>query len=247
MNHIVAFAQRIRLRKIMTVFLAGMLLCVSTACSGAKNLQARAAGDLGSHPAGQAQPLQGGMNNFSDTDPRVADKSTSAKAKGLKDNAERNLNNRIDSVEQYVDNYTSGAPLGERTERVVDRVKEGVENFAEDASELGDVPNRTSYVKSNRPNQFNDYTKNGTDYSRADKDMGRTYDQGKSSRDANQAVENIKDNSQAAGRDVINNAKSAINKVGNKVSDFAKDNSIDSGNAAQRTIDNAADAVKNRA
>ncbi|NJR48652.1 MAG: hypothetical protein HC780_02945 [Leptolyngbyaceae cyanobacterium CSU_1_3] len=43
----------------------------------------------GPNPVGQTQPYEGGMNNFSDTDPGEAAKGTAAKTKALIDRAEK--------------------------------------------------------------------------------------------------------------------------------------------------------------
>ncbi len=142
MNKLVSIFKSIRLRQVLTVFLAGVLLMITTACAGnaqAKVPQGNTPGNAGSNPVGQNQPYEGGMNNFSDTAPGQAAKGTAAKTKALIDRAESDINTKgIDSVDQYVDNYRSGAPLGERTKKLTDNVKEGAKNAADDVKGLGD-------------------------------------------------------------------------------------------------------------
>jgi uncharacterized phage infection (PIP) family protein YhgE len=147
MNKVISFIKSIRLGQILTVLLAGILLFINTACAG--NAQAKmpkvGATDPGPHPVGQTQPYEGGMNNFSDTAPGQAAKGTAERTKALIDRAERDISTkRVDSVEQYVENYRTGAPLGERTEKLTENIKEGVKNAAEDATGLGDRVSKMS-------------------------------------------------------------------------------------------------------
>ncbi|WP_445630849.1 DUF6658 family protein [Nostoc sp. DSM 114167] len=75
MNAVRVFLKQIRLRQILTIFLAGLLLIVSTACSGAN-----AQGANPQNPAVQAgganNPYKNGGDNYSNyrmsTDPKIA-------------------------------------------------------------------------------------------------------------------------------------------------------------------------------
>lgn len=137
MNKLISFVKSLRLNQVLTAFLAGVLLLLSTACDRAEARDAKIS-DRGPNPPGQVQPYEGGMNNFSDVDTsRVNTKPIKDQAKALKDRVERNLDEkRIDSVDQYVENYRTGTPLGERTERFAKDIKRGVENFGEDAQDI---------------------------------------------------------------------------------------------------------------
>lgn len=125
------------LKRIFTVALVSVLALLTVACdSGA---QAALPGGREPNPPGQAQPYEGGMNNFNDvpTD-RVDIGGTQSKAKALKDRVQRNIDEkRIDSTEQYVDNYRSGTPLGERTARFGNDIRRGAENVADDVQGVG--------------------------------------------------------------------------------------------------------------
>lgn len=92
MNRLTAFFRKLRLRQILTVFLAGVLLIASTACSGATTTQ----GANPSNPAVQAgganNPYKGGGSSSANlkisTDPKV----NNTKAKSERDQANLQLN-----------------------------------------------------------------------------------------------------------------------------------------------------------
>lgn len=192
MNKFVSVIKSIRLGQVLTAFLAGVLLFVSTACAG--NAQAKAPqGEMrgaGSNPVGQNQPYEGGMNNFSDTAPGQAAKGTAAKTKALVDRAERDINTKgANSVDKYVDNFRSGAPLGERVEKLTDSVKGAVKNTLEDAKELGD-----------RASNASENTLKG----------------------AKNAAGNIKDNTEYAAKDASRSAKSVAKDAAQATEDAVK-------------------------
>ena len=163
------------LKRFVTVAMVGVLALLTVACSPASRAQAAMPGDRGPNPPGQVQSYEGGMNNFSDVDTnRLDTRGAAAKAKSLKDRVERNIDEkRIDSVDQYVDNYRSGTPLGERTARFGNDIRRGAGNAADD---LQDVSARGSSK-------------------------------------AGQALENAKQNTKAAGKDLINDTKKPANKA----------------------------------
>lgn len=132
MNRIIASLKNIRLDRILTVFLAGILLFVSTACNG--SVSAKTADKVREEVPGSAvtSPYEGGMNDYSDVDPRANTSATKAKAKGLVDNAQSNLEKRADDAEQYVENYRGGAPLPERVQRIGENVGEAAANVRDD-------------------------------------------------------------------------------------------------------------------
>ena len=136
MNKVISWLKSIRLDRILTVFLAGVLLLVSTACGGSKVL-AKNADDVRQEVPGGAvtSPYRGGMNNYSDVDPRKDTSAAQAKAKALVDNAQRNIDKKsVDSPDQYVENYQSGTPLGERVRRLGEDIGEAAENVTDEAS-----------------------------------------------------------------------------------------------------------------
>jgi hypothetical protein len=136
MKKVNSWLKSIRLDRILTIFLAGILLFVSTAC-GSSNVLAKTSDDVREEVPSSAvtNPYKGGMNDYSDVDPRRDTSEAKAKAKALIENAQKNIDNKsVDSREQYVENYKSGTPLGERVRRVGEDIGESAENVAEGVS-----------------------------------------------------------------------------------------------------------------
>ncbi|MBD2212141.1 hypothetical protein H6G27_20035 [Nostoc linckia FACHB-104] len=142
MKKFTAWLQNFRPVKIVGVFLAGILLLVTQACN--RPTIAGQPAQPGSQPpnAERYDPTksynlsspQGGMNNFSDVDPRARgdEKAAEARAKGLRDNAQRNVDEKgIDSPGQYVENYRQGTPFGQRVKNLGD-------DIGSSASEVGE-------------------------------------------------------------------------------------------------------------
>lgn len=121
MSKVIAWVKNIRPIKILTVFCVGMLLIVTQACGSvtAGEPKAGANSEL-SVPKGDKvlNPYEGGMNNFSDTDPRSKEAKTEVKAKAeaLKQNAEQNV------IDQTGD-------VGENTRRILDKKGENAADF----------------------------------------------------------------------------------------------------------------------
>lgn len=135
MNKIIGWLNSIRLDRILTAFLVGILMFVSTACSGGAS--AKTADQIRQEvPSGAVtSEYKGGMNDYSDVDPRQNTTGSQAKAKALIDNAQRNINQKsVDSVDQYVENYRNGAPLGERVRKIGENVGDSAKNLKEDVA-----------------------------------------------------------------------------------------------------------------
>jgi hypothetical protein len=157
MKRVINLLQNLQPMKIFTVFLAVVCLFLTQACN-----RPTIAGQP-PQPAGQPpnvkrydptkdypiSPYQGGMNNFSDVDPRTRadEKAARYRADQLIENAQRNIERKgVDSTDQYIRNYRQGTPFGERvknlgedvgssaqelTEGVTKGTKRGVENLQE--------------------------------------------------------------------------------------------------------------------
>lgn len=169
MKNAINWLRNLRPLKVLSIFLVGSLLVLTQAC----NRPSVAAQPP--QPAGQAPNVKrfdstkdypissykGGMNNFSDVDPRAKsdEKAAESRANELSKTAQKNVNNKgIDSTEQYVRNYREGTPLGER-----------VKNFGEDVgSSAGEVVEGVTKgtkrgienVQENAKNAAKDLTKN---------------------------------------------------------------------------------------
>jgi hypothetical protein len=135
MNKVINWLKNIRLDRVLTICLVGILVFVTTACSGGAS--AKTADQVREEVPGSAltNEYKGGINSYSDVDPRQSTTGAEAKAKALVDNAQRNIDEKgIDSTEQYVENYRTGTPLGERTRRLGEDVGEAAKNVTEDVS-----------------------------------------------------------------------------------------------------------------
>ena len=91
MNRLTAFFKKLRLRQILTVFLAGVLLIASTACSGATTQGANP-----DNPAVQAgganNPYKSGGDNYTDLNMSTDPKVNNTKVKSGDDQANLQLN-----------------------------------------------------------------------------------------------------------------------------------------------------------
>ena len=151
MNKVVDWLKSIRLDRIFTVFLVGILVFVSTACNAGAS--AKTADQIREEVPGSAvtNEYKGGMNDYSDVDPRQNTSEAQAKAKALVDNAQKNIDQKsVDSVEQYVENYRSGTPLGERVKRIGENVGNAAEDIREDVAKGSqeNLENATDTAKS---------------------------------------------------------------------------------------------------
>ncbi|SRR5579883_1377685 len=150
MKNVISYLRNIRPFKMVVVFLAGIFLLITQACSSvdattpSTKAPHQTVGPQSAEPNSEVyvpkgtnvlSPYEGGMNNFSDVDPRREKANTKAKAEALKENAERNIENKsVDSVEQYKRNYQQGTPLGERVRRLGEDVGSSAEEVTEGVS-----------------------------------------------------------------------------------------------------------------
>ncbi|WP_375513408.1 hypothetical protein [uncultured Nostoc sp.] len=156
----------IRPLKVLTVFFAGIFLFLTQACGGP--------GVATQPPQPDDQPAYtkrydptkdyplsspaGGINNFSDVDPRATDeKAANDKADAMARNAEKRIDQKgVESPGDYARNYKQGTPLGERvknlgedigssaeevrkgvvkgTQRGIENIKGNTQNAAEDVT-----------------------------------------------------------------------------------------------------------------
>ena len=148
MKRVINWLKNNRPVKVLTVFLAGIFLIVTQACICSRSSSTATTASAQPQSSG-AQPYakrydptksydlntpEGGMNNFSDVDPRAKADEQAASDRGdaLAKNAQRNIEQKgIDSREQYVRNYQQGTPLGER-------VKNLGEDISGSAAEVGE-------------------------------------------------------------------------------------------------------------
>ncbi|MEH2263393.1 hypothetical protein [Nostoc sp.] len=160
--------KNIRPLKVLTVLLVGIFLFTAQAC-GAPGVASQPP-QMGSQAPNTERydptkdyPLSspaGGINNFSDVDPRARDeKAANDKAEALVKNAQKNIEQKgIDSREQYGRNFQQGTPLGERVKKLgedigssADEVREGLVKGTQRGFEN---------LKGNTQNAAEDLTKN---------------------------------------------------------------------------------------
>lgn len=192
MKRVITSLQNLRPLKILTVFLAASFLFLVQACN-----RPTIAGQP-PQPAGQPpnvqrydptkdyplSPYEGGMNNFSDVDPRAkkSEKAAKERADELIENAQRNVESKgIDSTEQYVRNYRSGTPFGERVKNLGEDVGSSAEELREGVTK--GTQRGVENLQENVGNAAKGLTKN---VQRSTEDIGKNLQ--RTAEDANQAV-----------------------------------------------------------
>jgi hypothetical protein len=137
MSKIASFVKALRLKEITIAFLAGAMLLLNTACSGAAQAKMPSI-DNDPHPVNQNQPYKGGMNNYDDTPPGQI---PSEKAKSLVDNAKRNLDqnsgNALEKISDELGNST-GEGVNRITETAKGAVSRGTQNIKDNVKGAAD-------------------------------------------------------------------------------------------------------------
>ncbi|MBV6625666.1 MAG: hypothetical protein KI793_22525 [Rivularia sp. (in: Bacteria)] len=129
MKKLFSALKKIQIKQILTAFVLGTLLFVTQACS---SVSAKSPDST----------YEGGMNQYSDVDPRSkgAEAAAKMKAKGLKDNAEVNeidqtgslTGNTRRTLDKKAENLEDlGKNLKESGKYAADKVQDKAENFAE--------------------------------------------------------------------------------------------------------------------
>ena len=139
MNTVISAYKRLGLARILSVFLAGIFLLITTACGDSSSLNA-SQGNTDKVIPNQTelyetiQPREGGMNQFNDTDPRQTTSSKKVKAKATKDQVRSNLN-RSQTPGEFAGSFKKGEPIGERVENFGEDVSSSVKDFSSNVSE----------------------------------------------------------------------------------------------------------------
>ncbi|MGB3695707.1 MAG: DUF6658 family protein [Spirulinaceae cyanobacterium] len=139
MNKIISAYKRLGLARILSVFLAGVFLLITTACGDSSSVNASQGSTNKAIPNQTElyetiQPREGGMNQYSDTDPRQNTSGMKAKAKATKDQAKTNLN-RSENPEEFAESFKNGEPIGERVENLGEDIGSSVKEFSSNVSE----------------------------------------------------------------------------------------------------------------
>lgn len=141
MNRITAFLKKIRAVQILTVFLAGILVFVSTACNRADVMATTKTADQLRQEVPETaatSEYKGGQNQYSDVDPRNENMtSVKAKAQSLKDEAQRRIETK--SSNNVGENLRRVADEGpDKLNQIGQKVKEDVRAAGRNADEFGD-------------------------------------------------------------------------------------------------------------
>lgn len=145
MKRLTAFVKKLRLGQILTVFLAGLLVFVSTACTRSDVIAGQTADQIREEvPSGAVtSKYKGGMNDYSDEDPRDKQMTAAeAKAQLLKEQAQH----RIDTK--------SSNNVGENVQRVGDEGPNKLNQIGNKASEDARAAKRNA-------EEFGESTKKG--------------------------------------------------------------------------------------
>ncbi|MEG4502169.1 hypothetical protein QUA81_01085 [Microcoleus sp. F6_B4] len=154
MKRLTAFLKKIRAVQILTVFLAGILVLASTACSrpdvtaGKTDVTAGKTDVIAGRTADKIREevpsgavtseYKGGMNNYSDDDPRNQ-KLTSAEAKAqlLKEQAQHRIDTKSsNNVGENVRRVADDAP--DKLDQIGEKVKEDARTAQRKADDFGD-------------------------------------------------------------------------------------------------------------
>jgi hypothetical protein len=137
--NIVSAFRRLRLQQLFIAGLAGLILMLNTACNpGSPKVSGEGSYEVGKKNPTELydtnQPKEGGMNVFSDTDPRQKTKGLDAKAKSRVDQAESNIQ-KSSTPKEFAEEYRKGTPFGERVRNITDSVGDAAKDTTEDATE----------------------------------------------------------------------------------------------------------------
>ena len=159
MKKLIKIIKSLKLRQVLTVFLAGCLLAIATACSQgtvaqAEDNKAQAGGREYTETGKRAMsdtyddydselPFKGGINGYNDD--RRYDSETAAKAQTLIDTAERR---KVDDLGEFVDNVGERSILnGEVVEKATDAFSDKLERNKDKA--LDYIDDKSSKLKNN--------------------------------------------------------------------------------------------------
>lgn len=139
MSNLINYLQQFRLTRIVLSVLVGGILLLGTACNpSSPNVSGTGSYQEGRKPQTELyrtiQPDEGGMNRYSDTDPRSNTSGVSNKAKQMIKNSERNLS-KVQNSEELADEIKTARPFKEGGKDVTERISDTVEGLKQDISE----------------------------------------------------------------------------------------------------------------
>lgn len=160
--------KNIRPLKVLTVFLAGIFLFLTQACGDPGVATQPPKPDAQSPYSKRYDPTKdyplsspaGGINNFSDVDPRAKDeKAANDRGDAMAKNAQRNVEQKgADSPEQYGENYKQGTSLGGRVKNLGEDIGSSAEEVRKGL--VKGTQRGIENIKGNTQNAAEDVTKN---------------------------------------------------------------------------------------
>ncbi|MEH1841752.1 MAG: hypothetical protein V7L20_24150 [Nostoc sp.] len=160
----------IRPLKVLTVFFAGIFLFMTQACGapGVATQPPQPEKQQSSYTQQRYDPTKdyplsspaGGINNFSDVDPRATDeKAANDKADAMARNAEKRIDEKgVESPGEYVRNFKEGTPLGQRGKNLGEDIGSSVEEVRKGL--VKGTQRGIENIKGNTQNAAEDVTKN---------------------------------------------------------------------------------------
>lgn len=277
MKRLISVLKSIRLRQVLTVFLVGVVLLVNTACSKTqayddtmKGLPGGVEPEMSKSARIKPEP-KSGMNNYSDTDPRLKTTEAEKSAQNLVENADKNITEkRATNPDQLGQNYREGAPLGERTQRFAEDVGssaegvkgstqnllKGAQRNAQDTSDRVGARASGAVKDTQRSAQAtSDRTQAKTtgavrDTQRASEDaLNRTGSAARNTGDRVQAkTQSAAEDTQQASGNIFNKVTKSVKRATEDASDFVGDKTDRATKGTQRALEDTSDALSgNRA
>ncbi len=244
--------KNLKLRQLAVALTASFILLIGTACSPSSP-SASGTGSYDKTRSNQTelyrttQPKEGGMNQYSDTDPRKTDKSLSAEAKARVDQAKSNLN-KTQGLDDVVDEFKAGTPLSERTKNVLEPVGNAIEDLRQDVTEgtqrgIKNLQGNTANAKQNVKATVDEAQDNAAQFGQD------------SLKNAQNAAERVKSSASSTSQQLGDRADSLINggtaqpKTGSSVtairSEAQKTPRLDTADLVERAKDNFETATQN--
>ncbi|MEH2183682.1 hypothetical protein [Nostoc sp.] len=168
MKKAMTWLKNIRPLKVLTIFLAGIFLFLTQAC-GAPGVASQPpqpgsqAPNVERYDSTKDYPLNppaGGINNFSDVDPRAIDEKTANdRTEALVKNAQKNIDQKgVNSPGEYIRNFKEGTPLGQRGKNLGEDIGSSVEEVGKGL--VKGAQRGIENIKGNTQNAAEDVTTN---------------------------------------------------------------------------------------
>jgi len=266
MNKFISRLKNIRPVKILTAFFAVIFLLFTQACNAPvdattpqtntpksyetpRNIKGPQSAEPNSEvyvPKGTdvTSPYEGGMNNFSDTDPRSKAAKTDVKAKteSLKENAEQHLDNSSSNVQENVRRVLDDrGELGKNIQRGATNIKEKTQDATEDFAK--GTKRGVENIQENTKDAAKDAANNVQGAAEDTKyNAKRTAEKAgeAANRAATEAGYNVKSSAKQTSEDVAGKGKNVIEKA----KEFVQGTAEQAAKNAQSNLDKGSDAVK---